>query len=178
MAAVRVCRAVDNHRELRRAGAGGAFAVRRQNGARSAAGEHRNLFSVHLLCGSVAEDPGARTGAAQKLLPQEHMEYYGLFRCNHRVSVSHKIIANAIRPYHAQNYRPHREGLNPRPHFGELSVRRETKYHTESATNTQSRKRSTFLNETDNRTKTETEQRPTVNFPTIMCACVLVYTVP
>lgn len=96
MAALRVCRAVDNHRELRRAGAGGAPAVRRQNGARPAAGKHRKILSVHLLRGGVAEDPGAGAGAAQKLLPQEHMEYYGLFRCYHRVSAERNWMLYAF----------------------------------------------------------------------------------
>lgn len=60
--------------------------MRRQNGVGAAAGEHGDVLPVHLLRGGVAEDPCLRAGAAQKLLPQEHMEYNGLFCCSHWVS--------------------------------------------------------------------------------------------
>lgn len=86
LAALRVHCAADNHRQLCGAGARRASAMRWQNGAEYAAGIHRDLLLVHLLRGGFAEDPCLRAGAAQKLLPQKHMEYNGFFCCTHRVS--------------------------------------------------------------------------------------------
>lgn len=85
MATLRVRRSADNHCQLCSTGAGGASALRRQNCAGPITWKHWGLFPVHLLRGSIAKDPCPRACSAQKLIPQEHLEYYGFFCCSHRV---------------------------------------------------------------------------------------------
>uniref|UniRef100_A0A8D8EXT4 (northern house mosquito) hypothetical protein n=1 Tax=Culex pipiens TaxID=7175 RepID=A0A8D8EXT4_CULPI len=83
MAPVRVRRAADNHRQLRRAGPGGASAPRRQDGAGAEARTDRKLLPVHLHDRGRPQDRGPRAGAAHRLVPAQHLEHDGLFRGVH-----------------------------------------------------------------------------------------------